>query len=339
MIPQCLIRKLWTPDLRCEYSDGGDLENLEDREHAELELLYRILLKALRCPNLASRINRDFVISIADNMCSVDAMERRCSSSFVAGYLRRNPFETDRVALHLVAKVREMSESVPPPGIATILGLLGNLTRNPRRLVVEVVLPLLGLRGFRYIAGVLWPIMAEPSSDLAFRELVLDRLLRRFPVSDHGSRLIFLDMIQQLAVGVQSRLLRRLLMTVVKCIVGDDIDGTARALATMTSPELAFAIDTMTAEEAAPLLEMLLEGAAKRPRNRVVQDALSFIRTRHRSLVREAQKRFADQAEVKINDEDAETRRRWTAALGEDPAVALPAFVSTPAIWLKVALS
>jgi hypothetical protein len=217
------------------------------------------------------------------------------------------------VLSHLALQLDDMTQLVGLPGVGAIIGLIHAISKSPKQLAITHVLPLLGNRGLNLFADVLAPWLYEMATDAKFREILLTKLVNQFPVSNRKSAMTFLKMIQHVSVAVPKPLVSRVLAILASCLVRDDKETTAKALAVFTSRPIAMLLDSMTVMQATPMLKTLFVHCAnanagahaheKKPNDSVSGDALTFVSMRRRQLVREFARQF--------RDSEAECRATW----------------------------
>jgi hypothetical protein len=317
-----LFRRLWEVDAKVLRSDAGELAKMLDSEHAELMLLYRLLLEVEQLPVFAARMDLAFIVSIAENLRSIDAEEQKQVAAFLREVAERSPELREKIKLHLLAMLHDMTRSEALIGVGTVIRLLERLAgKQARRVIVEHVFPLLGNARLRAFVSDLGPWLcaladAEQGQRAAlaagdFREELLEALIRRFPLTDRGSALASLQMIEHVAVAVPTRLVPRLLAIVAWGLEADDEETNALATAVLKSANIGRVLDGVRVRDAAPLLETLVAG-----RGPVIADALQFVSGRRRLLAAEFGKSFSDR--------DAVACATWTA-IAEHAGVAFDA--------------
>jgi hypothetical protein len=295
MIRSCVVRRLWELDAKVLWGDAGEIKQLEDPEHAELAVVYRILISAAKVPVFWEVADFAFVLSLLPNLRSPDAAERRAVGSFLSEYVKQKPEDRERLLRHLVVNLSEITQSVGPPCVANFLSLVREFGNNERELVIAHVLPLLGNPGLGFYVDVLLPWLYALSTERAFREVLLDALIRGFPLTNRKSAMTYLKVLGVVAVQVPPRLVQRLLGVVAMCIAREDDETNAAALAVL--PKFGRIIDEAELEAATPMLETLVVGWERHGQTRSAKacwKALKVVAERRGPLVKEFACQFCD---------------------------------------------
>jgi hypothetical protein len=329
MIRAGLFRPLWKVDAKVMWADAGELKDMKDREHVELLLLYGMLDEAARLPNFASAIDFEFIVGITRNLKSADAIERRNVAGFLTASARRNPELRKRILGHVVLMLNEMSQGMAPPSVASVLGVIRELSTDQWALAVTHLLPLLGNPGLKFFASTLLPWLRQLAADRGFCELLVEKAIRSFPQTNHRSAVPFLSIFEHAAHGVPQRLVKRLLAIVAWGLSRSDGETNAKALGVLRSPGFTAIVDRAKPEDAAPMLERLFVALCAKTEvsaRTSCWNALVFVIGRNPKVVREVGLAFHDRC--------AGLREKWQliarTAKAED--FSADSLVSDPAV-------
>jgi hypothetical protein len=304
MLKGGLLRRLWEPDAAVLGTDAGDIAQMQGQERAELVLLYEILGAAGRLAPFRALLTPGFVGAVTMNLRSADAVERKMVTGFVVDRVKRAPALRQPTLARLTAMIDGMTQTFAAPCVCSILALLREFSPDPRQVVAAHVLPLLGNPGLHFFADVLLPWLCELATDRAFRDRLLARLIRSFPVASRKTTTLFLMTLGRVAVSVPQPLVRRFLSLVASCVDSDEEGLRARALEVAATPCVANVIDRALPADVTPMLETLFLGTCRKSDSAVAcWSALQLVVKRRRPLVRAFASGFGERA--------ASRRSRW----------------------------
>jgi hypothetical protein len=268
-------------------------------------LLLREILGALfEVPVFWGEIDFGLIVAVMDTLPGADAIERRDTTGFLVECVYRLPAQRERLIGHLLEQLHNAAWSTDPTGARPLIQTLWELVNGSSALVLARVIPLLGSPGLGAFADVLGPWLQLLALKPQFREALLDRLIRGFPVSNRESALVFLWILERASVPIPQRLGRRLLSLLGDCIRRPYDDGLNKGgLAVLRSSRVAELLNSVGPEEVAPLVAGASETG---PGSRCsCRSALGFVYARRPGLLREFIGRFKDR--------EAATRDGWAA--------------------------
>jgi hypothetical protein len=209
---------------------------------------------------------------------------------------------------HLAEMLNDVAFLPDASGARPILQIFQAFVRKPCQLVITHVLPVLTSPGLGEFIDVLLPWLQELSVDPRFHEVLLDRLIRQFPIANSEAAMIYLEVLEEVAFQVPPRLVRRLLGVLGECIAkpfADDLNQCA--LETFKSVRIAALLERVDLDDAEPMLDALVTGAGSGTREQggFCRSALACVVSSRQScgLVHE----FA----AGFRDREAEARKSW----------------------------
>jgi hypothetical protein len=267
-----------------------------------------------KVPTFWGEVEFGLIARVLDNVPGADALERRETKWFLVEWVARQPEQRERVQVHLLEQLQEAAWSTDPAGARALLELLWELVTDSSSPVVKaLVIPLLGSPGLSAFGDIFGRWLQLLAADPEFREALLDRLIRGFPVSSRESALVFLwllggAVLGKGAVAVPERLGRRLLSVLAECLRRPyDEEVNKSALGVLRSSRVGELVSSVEAEEVVRLVEALLRGASEEGSGSrsSCRDALGFVCARRPRLLREFIGRFRDR--------ESAARKRWAA--------------------------